>query len=141
MFLLLSFHHTSPTCPRRIHSSTRSVAACEYPQIHPLTMHQPVRSLRHARVHGRLLAAHLLVYSCVERTRQGRSFFQAWGLADSRCRETAVSGTERVLLAVERLRQGVPLAICTPRVFQVQPAWHAPHRSLKRDEPAFVPVQ
>src|SRR6266516_6242389 len=139
--LLMSLWHVFPISLQRIHSRTRSVAAREYPQIHPLTRHQPVRSSRHEHVHGPLLAAHPLGYSRVERTRQGTSFSSGLGLAASLDRETAASGTMRVLSAVEKPRHSVPSSIYTPRAFQVQLVWHAAPRSLKRDEPAFVPVQ
>src|SRR5258707_14346273 len=68
----------SPTSLQRIHSSTRSAAAREYPQIHPSTKHHSVRSSQHEHVHGPLPVAHLLVCSRVERTRQGKNF--SWGL-------------------------------------------------------------
>src|SRR2546421_4893797 len=139
MFLLLSLDYASPIFLQRIHSRTRSGAAREYPQIHPLTKHRRVRSSRHEHVHGPFLAAHLLVCSRVERTRQGKSF--SWGLAASPGREVAAPGTRRVLAAVEKPRHSVPSWISTPRAFQVQLVWHALLRSLKRDERAFVPVQ
>src|SRR5258706_3385382 len=85
---LMSLWHDSPplvfysfrlslctfTFLQRIHSRTRSVTVCESPSVHPLTKHHLVRSARREHVHGPLLAAHLLVYSHVERIRQGKSF-------------------------------------------------------------------